>query len=68
MVETASQRGVRDAADEQRQPEQDGAVGEHGGGGRRRRGAVDDQRADQAAVDAPTPPGIGSRPPSRPIR
>ena len=44
-----------DAAEHERQPEEDHAVGEHGRGGRGGRQAVDDHRADQPAVDPADP-------------
>ena len=61
-VEGAAQEGEGDRAPDQRQPEQDDAVGEHGRGGRCGRGAVDDQRADQPAVDAPHAAGEREQP------
>ena len=51
-VQPTPQGGERDTADDQRQPEEDHSIGEHGGGGGGGRGAIHDQRADQAAVDA----------------
>src|SRR3954447_10088116 len=51
-AEVAPQRGEGDRAAQQRHPEEDHAVGEPRGRRRRRGRAVDDQRADQPAVDA----------------
>jgi DNA-binding response OmpR family regulator len=63
IVEPAAQGYERGRAHQQRHPEQDDAIEQHRGGGRRRGDPVDDQRADQAAVDAAEAGGEGQRAP-----
>src|SRR3954453_13812977 len=51
VVERAAHRPERRRTPDQRQPEEDQAVGEHGGHGGLGGSSLDDQRADEAEVD-----------------
>jgi hypothetical protein len=55
-------------AEQRRHAERDCVVDEDGGGGLGDRLVVEDERANEASFDAPSPPGRGRLPPSWPIR
>ena len=61
------QHGQRRQAEQRRDREQQAAVGDHRDGGVARVDAVDDERADQAAVDAADPARDRDQPPSWPM-